>query len=156
MRTTAMTAIIIAALATAGFSAEKARKPRLDLRAAPAHGLLPRQRAPHRRAHAAATTSTQLYCPEIEWNWDDGGKSVHEADCAPLEAGGTFERRYTANHAFRQAGHLQRQDHHAEGQPLDRGGHGDGDRAPRRRRLGSPIRLSRRRLGGRPRARARR
>jgi len=46
----------------------------------------------------------QFYCPEIEWNWDDGGKSVHESDCAPLEAGGTFERRYTAQHAFRQAG----------------------------------------------------
>jgi len=34
--------------------------------------------------------------PEIEWDWDDGGKSTHEADCAPYEAGTQIERRFTA------------------------------------------------------------
>ena len=29
----------------------------------------------------------EFHCPEIEWDWDDGGKSVHEADCAPFETG---------------------------------------------------------------------
>ena len=77
----------------------------------------------------------EYYCPEIEWNWDDGGKSVHEADCAPLESGGTFERRYTAIARVPAGRHLQRQGHHAEGQPPGRGGHGDGDGAPGRRRL---------------------
>jgi hypothetical protein len=103
MRTTALTVIVIAALATAGTSAEKARKPRLDLRAAPRMAFSP--------VNVLLTAELmggddvdEYYCPEIEWNWDDGGKSVHESDCAPLEAGGTFERRFTANHAYRQAG----------------------------------------------------
>jgi hypothetical protein len=47
----------------------------------------------------------ELYCPELEWDWDDGGKSVHESDCAPFEAGVTkLERRYTAEHEYRKAG----------------------------------------------------
>src|SRR5260221_4902413 len=103
MRTSTLTAIIIASLATAGFTAEKTRKPRLDLRAAPRMAFSP--------VNVLLTAELmggddvdQFYCPEIEWNWDDGGKSVHESDCAPLDAGGTFERRYTAEHAFRQAG----------------------------------------------------
>jgi hypothetical protein len=103
MRTTAMTAIIVAAITTAAASAEKPRKPRLDLRAAPRMAF-----SPVNVLLTAELTGgdvvDEYYCPEIEWNWDDGGKSVHEADCAPLEAGGTFERRFTANHAFRRAG----------------------------------------------------
>src|SRR5207245_9029052 len=102
MRTAALATILVAALATSGLSAEKARKPRLDLRAAPRMAFSP--------VNVLLTAELmggdeidQLYCPEIEWNWDDGGKSVHESDCAPLEAGGTFQRRYTAQHAFRQA-----------------------------------------------------
>ena len=140
MRASTLTAIIIASLATAGFTAEKTRKPRLDLRAASwdkawegleeswrcrwrvvevrhdwKPGLLLDLRAAPRMAFSPVNVLLtaelmggddvdQFYCPEIEWNWDDGGKSVHESDCAPLEAGGTFERRFTAQHAFRQAG----------------------------------------------------
>ena len=47
----------------------------------------------------------ELYCPEIEWDWDDGGKSQQESDCAPFEAGVTkIERRFTAEHEYRKAG----------------------------------------------------
>jgi hypothetical protein len=47
----------------------------------------------------------EYYCPEIEWDWDDGGKSVHEADCDPFEAGQTtIERRYSAEHRYNRAG----------------------------------------------------
>ncbi len=45
-----------------------------------------------------------FYCPEIEWDWDDGGKSVHEADCDPFEAGTTIERRFSQEHHYRRAG----------------------------------------------------
>jgi hypothetical protein len=46
----------------------------------------------------------QYYCPEVEWEWDDGGKSVKEADCPPFVAGETrIERRFTAEHEFRLA-----------------------------------------------------
>jgi hypothetical protein len=103
MRASTLTAILIASLATAGFSAEKARKPRLDLRAAPRMAFSPVNVLLTAELMGGEEVD-QLYCPEIEWNWDDGGKSVHESDCAPLESGGTFERRFTAQHAFRQAG----------------------------------------------------
>jgi hypothetical protein len=45
-----------------------------------------------------------FHCPEVEWDWDDGGRSVHQGDCAPLESGSDIERRFTANHAYKQAG----------------------------------------------------
>ena len=45
-----------------------------------------------------------FHCPEVEWDWDDGGRSVHEADCAPLESGADIERRFTAHHAYGKAG----------------------------------------------------
>jgi hypothetical protein len=48
--------------------------------------------------------SEDFYCPEIEWDWSDGGKSVHEADCLPYEPGAVVERRFTAEHEFRRAG----------------------------------------------------
>lgn len=46
----------------------------------------------------------EYYCPEIQWDWDDGGKSTHEADCAPYEEGMTIDRRFTAEHRFQRAG----------------------------------------------------
>jgi len=46
----------------------------------------------------------EYYCPEIEWDWDDGGKSVHEADCDPFDASTKIERRFSQEHAYRRAG----------------------------------------------------
>ena len=46
----------------------------------------------------------QYYCPEVEWEWGDGGKSVQESDCAPYEPGvSKIQRRFTADHLFRRA-----------------------------------------------------
>src|SRR6185503_2606647 len=103
MRTSTLTRLLIASLASAGFSTEKPRKSRLDLRAAPRMAFSPVNVLLTAELSGGDDVDS-LYCPEIEWNWDDGGKSVHESDCTPLEAGGTFERRFTAQHAFRQAG----------------------------------------------------
>lgn len=46
----------------------------------------------------------EYHCPEVEWDWDDGGKSSHEADCAPFEEGTKIERRFTATHEYGRAG----------------------------------------------------
>ena len=46
----------------------------------------------------------ELYCPEVEWEWGDGGKSVKEGDCDPWTEGAKIERRFTANHTFQFAG----------------------------------------------------
>jgi hypothetical protein len=95
--------LLLVAGATGGSAAPKTKKPRLDLRATPRMAFSP--------VNVLVTAELQggddiedFHCPEIEWDWDDGGRSVHQEDCAPLEPGATLERRYTANHAYRQAG----------------------------------------------------
>ena len=102
----AVASVVAAALAaqplTAG--APKPKKPRLDLRATPRMSFSP--------AHILLTAELmggedveEYHCPEIEWDWDDGGKSVKESDCTPFEPGVTkIERRFTAEHEYRKAG----------------------------------------------------
>jgi hypothetical protein len=46
----------------------------------------------------------EYYCPELEWDWDDGGKSTHESDCPPYQPGTAIERRFTAEHGYGLAG----------------------------------------------------
>lgn len=82
----------------------KPKKPRLDLRATPRMSFSP--------AHILVTAELMggddveaYHCPEVEWEWDDGGKSVTEADCTPFEPGVTkIERRFTNEHDYRNAG----------------------------------------------------
>jgi len=46
----------------------------------------------------------ELYCPEVEWEWGDGGKSVSEGDCDPWEPGMKIDRRYTGRHEYQRSG----------------------------------------------------
>ena len=83
--------------------AAKGKKPRLELRSSPRMGFSP--------VHVLLTAELtggddieEYHCPEIEWDWDDGGKSMHEADCTPFEAGVTkIQRRFTAEHDYNRA-----------------------------------------------------
>jgi PKD repeat protein len=103
MRAATMAAMISVIVVTSGFSAEKSRKPRLELRASPRMAF-----SPVNVLLTAELTGgdehEDLHCPAIHWDWDDGAKSSQESDCDPMESGGTLERRYTAHHAYRQAG----------------------------------------------------
>jgi PKD repeat protein len=103
MRIPALTAVIIATLATTGMGAAKPKKPRLDLRAAPRMAFSPVNVLLTAELNGGEDVE-QFYCPALEWDWDDGSKSVQESDCPPLAPGVDYERRYTATHAFRQAG----------------------------------------------------
>ena len=83
---------------------EKPKKPRLDLRATPRFAF-----SPVTVFLTAELTGgddvEELYCPELEWDWDDGGKSMHESDCAPWEPGKTeIQRRFTAEHTYPRSG----------------------------------------------------
>jgi hypothetical protein len=49
----------------------------------------------------------ELYCPEVEWEWGDGGKSVSEGDCDPWEPGMKIERRYSKRHQYDRAGNYR-------------------------------------------------
>jgi hypothetical protein len=46
----------------------------------------------------------EFYCPEVEWDFDNGSRSAHENDCEPFHAGSEMERRFTARQAFREPG----------------------------------------------------
>ena len=94
--------LFVPALLVAG-GGTKASRPRLELRAFPRVAFSP----------ALVTATAELrggddvedfYCPEVEWVWSDGSRSVHGEDCPPFEEGVTLERRFSAEHAFRRAG----------------------------------------------------
>jgi hypothetical protein len=106
MRPPVLAALVILALAAPIGAAPdaKPKKPKLDVRASPRFAF-----SPVNIFLTAELTGgddvESYYCPELEWDWDDGGKSVHEADCPPFEAGVTkIERRFTADHEYRKAG----------------------------------------------------
>jgi PKD repeat protein len=98
-------ALLAATFAPSSRAAEaKPKKPKLDLRATPRMAF-----SPVNVLLTAELTGgddvEDYYCPELEWDWDDGGKSVHEADCPEYEAGKSkIERRFTAEHQYPKAG----------------------------------------------------
>jgi len=106
MRGTAITALAaILAIASPGLTGDqdKGKKPRLDLRAIPRMAFSPVNIFLTAELMGGDDVE-EFYCPELEWEWGDGGKSVHEADCPPYEAGTKIERRFTTEHEFRRAG----------------------------------------------------
>jgi hypothetical protein len=99
---------VAAALAlAAGLAAAadaKPKKPKLELRATPRMAFSP-VNVFFTAELSGGDDVEDYYCPELEWEWDDGGKSTQESDCPPFEAGKTkIERRYTADHEYRRAG----------------------------------------------------
>lgn len=90
-------------LATPVDAGTRPTRPRLDIRASPRVAFSP--------VHVLVVAELkggddleEFHCPGLEWDWGDGERSFHEADCAPFEPGTSLERRFTARHVFRQAG----------------------------------------------------
>ena len=117
MRSAALLVVVALALASPGAGARekdkksadaktegKGKKPTLDVRATPRMGFTPANVMLVAELKGGDDVE-EYYCPEIEWDWDDGGKSLHENDCPPFEDGKTkIERRFTAEHEFKIAG----------------------------------------------------
>jgi hypothetical protein len=102
----AVIAIALAAPASAGETRPEAKlkKPRLDLRATPRMAFSPVNIFLIAELRGGDDVE-EYYCPQLEWDWDDGGKSVHEGDCPPFVAGTTkIDRRFTAEHEYRRSG----------------------------------------------------
>ncbi len=98
---------ILAALAVSAPSLAddkpKGKRPKLKLRSSPRHGFAPLDVL--FTVELKGGDDLELYyCPEVEWEWSDGGKSVREGDCDPFEPGMKIERRHTARHRFQFAG----------------------------------------------------
>jgi hypothetical protein len=79
------------------------KKPRLDIRATPRLGLAP-ARVLATAELVGGEAAEEFYCPLLEWDWDDGTRSVRESDCPPFEPGATLERHFTADHVYRRSG----------------------------------------------------
>src|SRR5262245_26690570 len=95
--------LVLLALAAPLVAAENGR-PRLDLRATPRMAFSPT--VVYVTAELAGGNEIEeLYCPEVEWDWDDGARSHRGSDCPPFQAGQSdFERFFSADHVYRQAG----------------------------------------------------
>lgn len=81
----------------------KGRKPRLDIRPSPRVAFSPVSIY----VTAELTGGDDLedfYCPALEWDWGDGGRSEYQADCEPFESKESFERRFFARHDYRRGG----------------------------------------------------
>lgn len=83
--------------------AKKGKRPALELRGTPRYAFSP--------ANILFTAELkggddveELYCPEVEWEWGDGGKSVQESDCDPWTETTPIQRRFSSNHTFQFAG----------------------------------------------------
>jgi hypothetical protein len=48
-----------------------------------------------------------FHCPEVEWDFADGSRSVHQEDCEPFTGETKVERRFTRRHAFDAPGEYQ-------------------------------------------------
>ena len=83
--------------------ARRVKKPRLDLRASPRMALTPIDVLLVAEL-VGGDDVEDFYCPAVEWEWGDGGRSAHEADCPPFEPGMAMARRHSASHAYRQPG----------------------------------------------------
>jgi hypothetical protein len=46
----------------------------------------------------------KYYCLEVEWEWGDDTKSLHEPDCDPFEEGAEIQRRFSSSHTYRYPG----------------------------------------------------
>jgi len=97
---------VIAATSSAGDQSGRARKPRLEVRATPRMAFSPVMVLATAELRGGELAE-EFYCPALEWDWDDGGKSGQESDCPPFEPGMEMDRRFTAEHAYRRAGVYQ-------------------------------------------------
>ena len=100
--------LAVLALATPGPAGgddddDKGKRPELHLRATPMFSFSPASILFTAELKGGDDVE-ELYCPEIEWEWGDGGKSVSEGDCDPWEPGTKIARRHIGRHEFRYAG----------------------------------------------------
>jgi hypothetical protein len=90
--------------------AEKAEKPKVELKASPQIanlGIGPRASATVRfRLSIKDAGNEDLYCPKLEWEWEDDTRATEESDCVPFEQAqkSDHEKSWTKSHQFWEPG----------------------------------------------------
>tara|TARA_B100000949_G_C14019978_1_gene340887 strand:- start:75 stop:524 length:450 start_codon:yes stop_codon:yes gene_type:complete len=91
--------------------------PDLRLRATPRVSLVPAEILFVGQIRGGPDDNEELYCPTIEWDWDDDTTSEQTLDCDPYEPGVTkIRRRFSVRHRYDYGGrydvrlHLKRRD----------------------------------------------
>lgn len=103
MGTLAAAALLASGGAALAGDAGKPRRPQLGLRATPRVALRPVEVLVVGQLKGGAELE-EFYCPGLEWDWGDGTRSEHEADCEPFAPGAALERFFSARHAYREPG----------------------------------------------------
>jgi hypothetical protein len=101
-----LAALVLAAPGLASDNDKKGEKPDLHLRSTPRFAFSPAEIL-FTADLRGGDDIEELYCPEVEWDWGDGGKSVSEGDCDPWEPGVEIERHYSKRHEYRYAGNYR-------------------------------------------------
>jgi hypothetical protein len=100
-----MAAIVLAVPGQAGADdeKEKGKEPEFFLRATPRFSFSP-VTILFTAELKGGDDLEKYYCPEVEWEWGDGGRSVSEGDCDPWEPNTEIARRFTNRHEYRYPG----------------------------------------------------
>ena len=86
-------------------AADDTKKPSVTLKATPPLGFAPLKVRIVADIKGGPDNYADFYCASIEWDWADGTTSEKSEDCDPYEPGkSTIERRFSAEHTFRQGG----------------------------------------------------
>ncbi len=95
---------LVAAAATAeDQTAKKLKRPSIELRVSPRFSFSPAELT-FTAELKGGDDMEEYYCPQVEWEWGDGGKSVQEADCDPWKPDTKIERRFVTRHVFVESG----------------------------------------------------
>ena len=105
MRRAGLGCLLIIALGVPAL-AGGSRRPRVELRATPRMAFLASDVLVAARL-VGGDEHEDFYCPEVEWEFGDGSRSRHQADCEPFKSGTPLERRFTASHAYRRPGNYE-------------------------------------------------
>ena len=98
----AASVLVLAAPGQAGESRNPER-PSLDVRALPRIAISPTDVAFTAKL-VGGEALEDFHCPEVEWDWADGARSVRLSDCDPYQPGDDVVRVFSARHRYRQAG----------------------------------------------------
>jgi hypothetical protein len=104
MRAAALLALVSLAAPPAG-AADRAegQRPALRLRATPGVSFAPASVLLVAEL-VGGDTLEEFYCPEIEWDFDDGRRSVSQSECEPFDGDSTLERRFLVRQSYAHAG----------------------------------------------------